>query len=43
MVEEHKYDYWWLGVKKKRKTIKTRGKRKTRIRKTRKCGKNKKI
>ena len=37
MVEEHKYDYWWLGGRKTRKTKKTRGKRKTR-----KCGKKSK-
>ena len=43
MVEQHKYDYWWLGGKKTRKTRKarkTRGKRKCRRRKPKGTKKN---
>ena len=39
MVEEHKYDYWWLGGKKSKKT---KGKRKCGKKKQKKTKKNKK-
>jgi hypothetical protein len=40
MVEEHKYDYWWLGGKKSKKTKKTKNKRKCRRRKPKGTKKN---